>query len=172
MAKPIPVNRRWLENQQQRQAQAAATPPPPPAPRGVNYREQLRELISLLRPSLPEVDLEEPLLDDPFEERSVVPAAPAPRVIPARYEQTCSGCGERIRIGTPITRHVRWGEWVHVGCRERTQRAAPRTLVARYHGFCRRCAQPIQPGQLIVSAPGYGWLHEACAQQAGGAELP
>lgn len=157
MAKPIPVNRRWQENQRTAAQNGASRPATPPAPRRLpasNARQTLREALAELLGALQEEPEVECLL--PVRE-------PAPRVIRARYTQTCTGCGMPIRPGDSITRHPRWGEWVHVGCREREQRAAQRVVEARYDGVCRVCIRPIRQGQLITTGIGYGWVHQECA---------
>ncbi|MCX7994048.1 MAG: hypothetical protein N2651_10325 [Fimbriimonadales bacterium] len=158
MAKPIPLNRRWQENQQRRQGAQNDSPADPPA--RTPYREALRQFI---------VALAAPRVREPSAAEVAQPAVPPrplavpPRVIPARYRQVCTGCGTSIRPGDPITRHPRWGDWVHAGCRDRQQRATRRVIEARYPGFCRGCARPIHPGQLITSRAGYGWVHQECA---------
>ena len=159
MAKPIPYNRRWLQNQQAQQTQheevAAAA------------REQRARLAALICEML-----HRPQPDDDFDPVALVQehleSEPheAGEIISARYEGRCVGCGEPIRIGSPITRHPLWEVWVHAGCRNRQQRAvADYTLVARYYGTCRYCRQPISPGERITRHSRYGWVHEACAQQ-------
>lgn len=150
MARPIPINRRWLENQQRRQS---STPRPPAPPRGVNYAQTRRELLEELLPP-----------------RAVGTPAPSddsgsPRVIPARYRQTCAGCGEPIEPGMRITRHPQWGIWVHEGCRARQQRAAAVSFPARYPGICRACTRPIQVGHTITRRVGYGWVHQECVHE-------
>ncbi len=153
MAKPIPINRRWQENQRLRENNGANPAPAQPEPvaqaprRG--YQEALRQLMQAT-------------------ERLVPRREPPPRIIPARYRETCTGCGAPINPGDPITRHPRWGYWVHVGCRDRQQRAARRVIEARYQGFCRACARPIRLGQLITPQRGYGWVHLECAHDEPG----
>ncbi|MCX7926451.1 MAG: hypothetical protein N2554_11680 [Fimbriimonadales bacterium] len=170
MAKPIPVNRRWQENQRSRQANNANAAPAQPASPHRDYRELLRELLEGLRGSIqvnePE-PVEQALVSCPVEatERLVPRRDPPPRVIPARYRETCIGCGALINPGDPIARHPRWGDWVHVGCCDRQQRAARRVIEARYRGLCYACARPILPGQQITPQRGYGWVHLECASQ-------
>ena len=140
MAKPIPFNRRWLQNQQAR-AEAAAEPDAAPLPAEPPAPPVIREQAQSLR--------------------AIVGA-----VIPARRESSCPGCGEPIRVGDPIVRHPQWGLYVHAHCRNRQQRAAVAyTIVACYPGICRHCGQPVHPGERITQARGLGWIHEACAQQ-------
>lgn len=158
MAKPIPVNRRWLRNQQRRQASETPAALAVPAPRPNSLTELLREVLAEMRtqvaasiPPPPEAspDADNPAYDD--------------RVLVARYRQACSGCGRQIEPGMLITRHPAWGEWVHLECVQRQQRAAHRTLVARYPGTCRACGRPIHPGQMITQRPLRGWVHFECA---------
>lgn len=156
MAKPIPVNRRWQENQraaaQNGVNHVATAPAPPPVS---SYQETLRETLA---------ELFQVLQDEP-EVELITPVQPPPlRVIQARYPQTCTGCGMPIRLGDSITRHPHWGEWVHVGCHERAQRTAHRTIVARFDGVCRLCNRPIQQGELITRF-NHGWVHHECAQR-------
>jgi len=155
MAKPIPINRRWQENQRiatQNSASRSAAPQPS-APRArQTLREALAEMFRALQLE-PAVEQIVPVRENP------------PRVIQARYAQTCSGCGLPIRPGHSITRHPRWGEWVHVGCRDREQRAAHPAIVARYDGLCHLCLRPIQQGQLI-SRVNRSWVHQQCALHA------
>ena len=166
MAKPIPFNRRWLQNQQAR-AEAAAEPaaaPPPPPP---VVREQAQILQAVINAALnvPEPDEEV----DPVElVRAYLqePLREADGVLYARFESQCPGCGEPIRVGDPIVRHPLWGRYVHAHCRNRRQRAVVAyTIVARYPGICRHCGQPVHPGERITQVRGVGWVHEACAQQ-------
>jgi hypothetical protein len=159
MAKPIPVNRRWQENQRMVAQNGASRPATPPAPRRLfapDSRRTLREALAELLGALQE---------EPEVEHLAPVREPPPRVIQARYAQTCTGCGMPIRVGDSITRHPRWGEWVHVGCREREQRAAQRVIEARYDGVCRVCIRPIRQGQLITRCIGYGWVHQECASR-------
>ncbi|MDT7961445.1 MAG: hypothetical protein RQ971_06230 [Armatimonadota bacterium] len=162
MAKPIPFNRRWLQNQQAR-AEAAADPAaatPPVA------REQAQRLQAIICAAL---DVPEPD-DEAFDAMELVRAylqelpREADAVLYARFESLCPGCGEPIRVGDPIVRHPQWGRYVHQGCRNRQQRAAV-TIVARYPGICRHCGQPVHPGERITQVPRLGWVHEPCAQQ-------
>ena len=170
MAKPIPLNRRWVQNQQAR-AQAAAEPDAaplpaePPAPPVI--REQAQSLRAIVCAAL---DVPEP--DDEVDPIELVraylqePLREADAVLYARFESQCPGCGEPIRVGDPIVRHPQWGRYVHAHCRNRQQRAAVAyTIVARYPGVCRHCGQPVHPGERITQARGLGWIHEACAQQ-------
>jgi hypothetical protein len=163
MAKPIPFNRRWLQNQQAR-AEAAADPTAAATP---VVREQAQRLQAIICAALnvPEPDDEV----DPIElVRAYLQEPPreAGPVLYARFESQCPGCGEPIQVGDPIVRHPQWGRYVHVGCRDRQQRAAVAyTIVARYPGVCRHCGQPVHPGERITQARGLGWIHEACAQQ-------
>jgi hypothetical protein len=145
MAKPIPFNRRWLQNQQAR-AQAAAEPDAAPLPAEPPAPPVIREQAQSLRAIVCEVPHD------------------AGAVISARFESRCPGCGEPIRVGDPIVRHPQWGRYVHQGCRNRQQRAAV-TIVARYPGICRHCGQPVHPGERITQVPRLGWVHELCAQQ-------
>jgi len=169
MAKPIPFNRRWLQNQQ---AQGnAATPDPDAAPLPVDVPPAVREARENLIARIREV-LFSPEPDEEFDPVALVRAylhempLDAGAVIPARYASQCPGCGEPIRVGEPITRHPQWGRYVHAHCRNRQQRVASIiAIIARYGGVCRRCQQPIHPGERIVQQRGFGWVHEACAQQ-------
>jgi hypothetical protein len=161
MAKPIPFNRRWLQNQQAR-AEAAADPAAAAPP---VVREQAQRLQAIICAALnvPEPDDEV----DPIElVRAYLqePLREADAVLYARFESQCPGCGEPIRVGDPIVRHPQWGRYVHQGCRNRQQRAAV-TIVARYPGICRHCGQPVHPGERITQVPRLGWVHEPCAQQ-------
>ncbi|MCS7272912.1 MAG: hypothetical protein NZ550_02030 [Fimbriimonadales bacterium] len=155
MAKPIPVNRRWLRNQQQRQAHSASANPSTPAPPSNPLAGLIREALAIAQaagapmPSGAPTRANYTVYDD--------------RVLVARYSQTCSGCGGQITPGMLITRHPLWGEWVHLECVHRQQRAVYRTLVARYPGFCRVCRRPIHPGQTITMHPLRGWVHGECA---------
>ncbi|MFN3689632.1 MAG: hypothetical protein ACK4UU_01755 [Fimbriimonadales bacterium] len=172
MAKPIPVNRRWQENQRLHQSNGA-NPAPAPSEQAHStrrdYRETVRELLVNLRESLsaegsaPNALVQAISVTQGTEILSP-PRQPVPRVIPARYQGVCTACGVLIRPGDPITRHPHWGNWVHEGCRNRQQRAVWRVIVARYEGLCRACARPILPGQLITSRRGYGWVHQECAR--------
>ena len=163
MAKPIPFNRRWLQNRQAR-AEAAADP----AAAAPVVQEQAQQLQAIIRAALnvPEPD------DEAFDPMALVraylqePLRAAGPVLYARFESQCPGCGEPIRVGDPIVRHPQWGRYVHLGCRNRQQRAAVAcTIVARYPGVCRHCGQPIHPGERITQVRGVGWVHEPCAQQ-------
>jgi hypothetical protein len=162
MAKPIPFNRRWLQNQQAR-AQAAADPAAAAPP---VVREQAQRLQAIICAAL---DVPEPD-DEAFDAMELVraylqePLREADAVLYARFESQCPGCGEPIRVGDPIVRHPQWGRYVHQGCRNRQQRAAV-TIVARYPGICRHCGQPVHPGERITQVPRLGWVHEPCAQQ-------
>jgi hypothetical protein len=162
MAKPIPFNRRWLQNQQAR-AQAAAEPDAAAPP---VVREQAQSLRAIVCAAL---DVSEPD-DEAFDAMELVRAylqelpREADAVLYARFESQCPGCGEPIRVGDPIVRHPQWGRYVHQGCRNRQQRAAV-TIVARYPGICRHCGQPVRPGERITQVPRLGWVHEPCAQQ-------
>ena len=167
MAKPIPFNRRWLQNQQAR-AEAAADPAAaaPPAPPVVREQAQRLQAIICAALNLPEPD------DEAFDPMALVraylqePPREADPVLYARFESQCPGCGELIRVGDPIVRHPQWGRYVHTHCRNRQQRVATAiVIVARYGGFCRCCQHSIQPGERIVQLRGFGWVHEACAQQ-------
>jgi hypothetical protein len=171
MAKPIPLNRRWVQNQQAR-AQAAAEPDAaplpaePPAPPVI--REQAQSLRAIVCAAL---DVPEPD-DEAFDAMELVRAylqelpREADAVLYARFESRCPGCGEPIHVGEPITRHPQWGRYVHARCQNRQQRAAiAYTIVARYPGVCRHCMQPIHPGERITQVPRLGWVHEPCAQQ-------
>lgn len=166
MAKPIPVNRRWIENQKAREGAGEAIPLHSGVPRRpvrrANYGLTLRELLEQLRTA---VQATEPQAIE-YRGQGVFVAAPpaAPEVIPARYEQICSGCGERIRAGMPIARHPVWREWVHADCLNRQQRMARRVIEARYAGTCRRCRRSIQPGQRITRHDPYGWIHLECVE--------
>ncbi len=172
MAKPIPINRRWQENQRLRENNGANPAPTQPAsvaqPPRRGYQETLRQLLESLRESF---QVEEPEPRAPVQtlppvqatERLVPRREPPPRIIRARYRETCTGCGAPINPGDAITRHPRWGDWVHVGCRDREQRAARRVIEARYRGFCYACARPILQGQPITPQRGYGWVHLECA---------
>lgn len=161
MAKPIPFNRRWLQNQQAR-AEAAADPAAAAPP---VVREQAQRLQAIICAAL---DVPEP--DDEVDPIELVRAylqellREADAVLNARFESQCPGCGEPIRVGDPIVRHPQWGRYVHQGCRNRQQRAAV-TIVARYPGICRHCGQPVHPGERITQVPRLGWVHEPCAQQ-------
>jgi hypothetical protein len=164
MAKPIPFNRRWLQNQQAR-AEAAADPTAAATP---VVREQAQRLQAIICAALnvPEPD------DEAFDAMELVRAylqelpREADAVLYARFESQCPGCGELIQVGDPIVRHPQWGRYVHAHCRNRQQRAAVAyTIVARYPGICRHCGQPVHPGERITQARGLGWIHEACAQQ-------
>jgi hypothetical protein len=162
MAKPIPFNRRWLQNQQAR-AEAAAEPAAAAPP---VVREQAQSLRAIVCAAL---DVPEPD-DEAFDAMELVRAylqelpREADAVLYARFESRCPGCGEPIRVGDPIVRHPQWGRYVHQGCRNRQQRAAV-TIVARYPGICRHCGQPVHPGERITQVPRLGWVHEPCAQQ-------
>ena len=162
MAKPIPFNRRWLQNQQAR-AEAAAEPAAAAPP---VVREQAQRLQAIICAAL---DVPEPD-DEAFDAMELVraylqePLREADAVLYARFESRCPGCGEPIRVGDPIVRHPQWGRYVHQGCRNRQQRAAV-TIVARYPGICRHCGQPVHPGERITQVPRLGWVHEPCAQQ-------
>ncbi len=161
MAKPIPFNRRWLQNQQAR-AEAAAEPAAAAPP---VVREQAQRLQAIICAAL---NVSEP--DDEVDPIELVRAylqellREADAVLYARFESQCPGCGEPIRVGDPIVRHPQWGRYVHQGCRNRQQRAAV-TIVARYPGICRHCGQPVHPGERITQVPRLGWVHEPCAQQ-------
>jgi hypothetical protein len=161
MAKPIPFNRRWLQNQQAR-AEAAAEPAAAAPP---VVREQAQRLQAIICAAL---NVPEP--DDEVDPIELVRAylqellREADAVLNARFESRCPGCGEPIRVGDPIVRHPQWGRYVHQGCRNRQQRAAV-TIVARYPGICRHCGQPVHPGERITQVPRLGWVHEPCAQQ-------
>jgi hypothetical protein len=161
MAKPIPFNRRWLQNQQAR-AEAAAEPAAAAPP---VVREQAQRLQAIICAAL---NVPEP--DDEVDPIELVRAylqellREADAVLNARFESQCPGCGEPIRVGDPIVRHPQWGRYVHQGCRNRQQRAAV-TIVARYPGICRHCGQPVHPGERITQVPRLGWVHEPCAQQ-------
>ena len=171
MAKPIPFNRRWLQNQQARaeaaaEPDAAPLPAEPPAPPVI--REQAQSLRAIVCAAL---DVPEPD-DEAFDAMELVraylqePLREADAVLYARFESQCPGCGEPIRVGDPIVRHPQWGRYVHAHCRNRQQRAAVAyTIVARYPGICRHCMQPIHPGERITQVPRLGWVHEPCAQQ-------
>lgn len=161
MAKPIPINRRWIENQKAHQESggAGASAPAYRAPRP-NHRQTLRELLEQIR-GLQSPEPSEIVVALP---RPIAPTIPTdPEVIAARYEQVCAGCGELIRAGMPIARHPLWREWVHADCRSRQQRAARRVIAARYAGVCRSCTRPVAPGQLITRQGRYGWVHLECA---------
>jgi hypothetical protein len=161
MAKPIPFNRRWLQNQQAR-AEAAADPAAAAPP---VVREQAQRLQAIICAAL---NVPEP--DDEVDPIELVRAylqellREADAILNARFESRCPGCGEPIRVGDPIVRHPQWGRYVHQGCRNRQQRAAV-TIVARYTGICRHCGQPVHPGERITQVPRLGWVHEPCAQQ-------
>jgi len=161
MAKPIPFNRRWLQNQQAR-AEAAAEPAAAAPP---VVREQAQRLQAIICAAL---NVPEP--DDEVDPIELVRAylqellREADAILNARFESQCPGCGEPIRVGDPIVRHPQWGRYVHQGCRNRQQRAAV-TIVARYPGICRHCGQPVHPGERITQVPRLGWVHEPCAQQ-------
>jgi hypothetical protein len=164
MAKPIPFNRRWLQNQQAR-AEAAADPAAA-APPVVREQAQRLQAFICAALNLPEPD------DEAFDAMELVraylqePPREAGPVLYARFESQCPGCGEPIQVGDPIVRHPQWGRYVHAHCRNRQQRAAVAyTIVARYPGICRHCGQPVHPGERITQARGLGWVHEACAQQ-------
>lgn len=162
MAKPIPPNRRWLQNQQARAEAQASTPVPAPAP--ASAPEAARSVDDLIRelaadPHDADADLialVEAYLDDEPQESA--------RVIHARFASQCRGCGRSIRVGERITRHATWGVWVHEGCRN-SQRRALRTITASYSGVCRYCRRAIAAGERISQHNRYGWIHEACAQQ-------
>jgi len=140
MAKPIPINRRWLQNRQAQQAQSGSAEQA--------RQDDLEAVVALVREYLGN----EPLVADP--------------IIPARYEGQCVACGEPIRVGNQITRHPLWGVWVHAACRNQQQRALTRyTIPARYPGICRYCRQAINLGERITRHARYGWIHDACAQQ-------
>lgn len=203
MAKPIPVNRRFLENRKQAQA-STHEPSTPPVRSHSDYRDALRELIAIIRVNSHSVDeslWEETLEqhadaeddrelavvsdatpshedgnalvafdeDDIFTPEELVEAYAEPvipaRVIAARFASGCVACGNPIRVGDPITRHARWGNWVHVDCCQSQSRAPFRSLVARYSGVCRLCRQPILQGATITMLRGYGWVHLECARK-------
>ncbi|MFN7018230.1 MAG: hypothetical protein ACK4RG_03025 [Fimbriimonadales bacterium] len=159
MAKPIPINRRWQENQRSRQGNDA-NPAPAQPQQAHSPRPNPHQLL---------VSPREPLSAEASEPHALAQAVQGieilfpPRVIPARYRETCTACGALIHPGDPITRHPHWGDWVHEGCRNRSQRAARRVIEARYRGFCPACARPIVPGQPITPRRGYGWVHLECA---------
>jgi hypothetical protein len=165
MAKPIPFNRRWLQNQQAR-AQAAADPAAatPLAPPVVH--EQVQNLMAVDCEALHNPEPDEEAFDPMALVRAYLqePLREADAVLYARFESRCPGCGEPIRVDDPIVRHPQWGRYVHQGCRNRQQRAAV-TIVARYPGICRHCGQPVHPGERITQVPRLGWVHEPCAQQ-------
>ncbi len=158
MAKPIPPNRRWLQNQGARAEAQAPTPAPEPAPQvNLNVQNLIRELLG--DPVDEDFNLHalvEAYLDDEPQQRV--------EVLHARYPGQCQGCGRSIRVGERITRHANWGVWVHEGCRN-IQRRALRTIPARYSGVCRYCRRAIAVGERISQHNRYGWIHEACAQQ-------
>ena len=130
MAKPIPFNRRWLQNQQAR-AQAAADPTVAATP---VVREQAQRLQAFICAAL---NLPEP--DDEVDPIELVraylqePPREADPVLYARFESQCPGCGEPIQVGDPIVRHPQWGRYVHAHCRNRQQRAAATVARVDYH---------------------------------------
>jgi hypothetical protein len=179
MAKPIPYNRRWLQNQQAQQASQESQERGEPnltEEEGVFLfaeGERAQRLFELLRVASERmIPQPQPSDDGAFDPAALVCEYLVPQevdafaVIHARYDTQCVGCGQPIRRGDPITRHPRWNVWVHAGCRDRQQRAvANHTLVARYYGTCRYCRQAISPGERITRHSHYGWVHEACAHQ-------
>jgi hypothetical protein len=179
MAKPIPYNRRWLQNQQAQQASQESQKRGEPnltEEEGVFLfaeGERAQRLFELLRVASERmIPQPQPSDDGAFDPAALVCEYLVPQevdafaVIHARYDTQCVGCGQPIRRGDPITRHPRWNVWVHAGCRDRQQRAvANHTLVARYYGTCRYCRQAISPGERITRHSHYGWVHEACAHQ-------
>jgi hypothetical protein len=156
MAKPIPLNRRWVQNQQAR-AEAAADPTAAATP---VVREQAQRLQAIICAALnvPEPDDEV----DPIElVRAYLqePLREADAVLYARFESQCPGCGEPIQVGDPIVRHPQWGRYVHAHCRNRQQRAAVAyTIVARYpwHMPTLRAARPPRRAHHTSSPTGLG----------------
>jgi hypothetical protein len=179
MAKPIPYNRRWLQNQQAQQAsQESQERGEPNLTEEEGFflfaeGERAQRLFELLRVASERmIPQPQPSDDGAFDPAALVCEYLVPQevdafaVIHARYDTQCVGCGQPIRRGDPITRHPRWNVWVHAGCRDRQQRALVRsTIPARYCTTCGFCRQPINQGDRITRYLPYGWIHEACAQQ-------
>jgi hypothetical protein len=176
MAKPIPYNRRWQQNQQARQESQEGSEPNPS--NGVEVSifaegERARRLVELLHLACerimppPQPSDEDAFDPDALAREYLVPQeVDAFAVIHARYDGQCVGCGQPIRRDDPITRHPNWDAWVHVNCRHRQQRALARyTIPAQFRTTCRFCRQPINQGDRITRYPPYGWIHEACAEQ-------
>jgi hypothetical protein len=146
MAKPIPYNRRWLQNQQALQAPQEGQERNEPTPNGgvevsiFAEGERAQRLFELLRVASERmIPQPQPSDDGAFDPAALVCEYLVPQevdafaVIHARYDTQCVGCGQPIRRGDPITRHPRWNVWVHAGCRDRQQRALVRsTIPARY----------------------------------------
>ena len=179
MAKPIPYNRRWLQNQQALQAPREGQERNEPTPNGgvevsiFAEGERAQRLAELLNIAFERLTPQSPPSDDgTFDPAALAREYLVPQevdafaVIPARYDGQCVGCGQPIRRGDPITCHPRWNVWVHANCRDRQQRALVRsTIPAQFRTTCRFCRQPINPGDRITRYPPYGWIHEACAEQ-------
>jgi hypothetical protein len=169
MAKPIPFNRRWQQNQLAQLEAAEAVPAQPPAETPLPVQEQVQSLIASVHEALsPPAPDEE---SDPIAlVQEYLRASPreVDAVLYARFESRCLGCGEPIRVGDPIRRHPQWGRYVHADCCHRPRAVGFYTVVARYSGQCRRCGQPITPGEQIAYRAGNGWVHAACARRPEG----
>ena len=159
MAKPIPFNRRWQQNQLAQLEAAEAVPAQPPAETPLPVQEQVQSLLASVHEALSPPAPQEYLRGSPRE---------VDAVLYARFESRCLGCGEPIRVGDPIRRHPQWGRYVHADCCHRPRAVGFYTVVARYSGQCRRCGQPITPGEQIAYRAGNGWVHAACARRPEG----
>ncbi len=179
MAKPIPVNRRFLENHQ-----GAVPTPPVSAPSQGEDLDWDDEDESEFEDEELDLELETLGMWDEEEELDASQWAdkegdfhPEQRheayteqeddapIIAARYSGTCPVCGNPTRVGDRITRHANMDAWVHVGCRYNQSLTPFRSLVARYDGYCRLCRQPFPAGQVITNLSGYGWVHLECARR-------
>jgi len=176
MAKPIPYNRRWQQNQQAQQESQERNEPNPSNGAEVSIfaeGERAQRLAELLHIAFERLTPQSPPSDDgTFDPDALAREYLVPQevdafaVIHARYDGQCVGCGQPIRRDDPITRHPHWGAWVHASCRNRQQRALVRyTIPAQFRTTCRFCRQPINQGDRITRYPPYGWIHEACAEQ-------
>lgn len=147
MAKPIPVNRRYLENHQGA-TPAPPTPTPTPAPPSANRRDALREVIAFLRGNPrhndPDWDDEEPDLQKEMlamwdEEDD-------------RWDDEEPYYPEEADLYEPEELYEEYAEFDD----------AP-VISARYAGTCPACGNPIRVGEHITRhARLDAWVHVGC----------
>jgi hypothetical protein len=136
MAKPIPLNRRWVQNQQAR-AEAAADPTAAATP---VVREQAQSLGSIVGAVIPArrespcpgcgepIRVGDPIVRHPQWGRYVhahcrnrQQRAAVAYTIVACYPGICRHCGQPVHPGERITQVPRLG-WVHEPCAQQRQR--------------------------------------------------
>ncbi len=148
MAKPIPVNRRHLENQAQ-----GMTPTPPARPRDV-----LARLVVLLREN-PEPDenfLDDFDLEDPFDETESAAVGYDDEDDFQMHEPEWADEDEYedddeiLDAEELVSAYAALNESVPV-------------ITARYAGTCQVCGNPIQVGDRITRHAQTGvWVHQGC----------